>query len=141
MTRFQEWKAGGRVGPIRVNQIPGYEEISDIYYLENGMCFGKGGRRVRGWWSRDPRYPYLSKDFMLKLGGRIHKRMCRLIARAFVDGWTPLKNEVDHIDGNKQNDAPSNLEWVTHAENMRRVHADNKQMVFCFEAEERPGNE
>lgn len=45
----------------------------------------------------------------------------RLVALAFIpnpDG----KREVNHIDCNKQNNAVSNLEWVTHSENMRHMH-------------------
>ena len=44
-----------------------------------------------------------------------------LVARAFVEGDHSLT--VDHIDGNKLNNDPSNLEWITREENTRRQHA------------------
>lgn len=43
----------------------------------------------------------------------------RLVAMCFVDGRTDEKNEVNHKDFNRQNNCASNLEWVTHAENIR----------------------
>jgi len=44
----------------------------------------------------------------------------RLVAAAFVDGDTELT--VNHIDGNKQNNTPDNLEWITKADNTRHQH-------------------
>jgi hypothetical protein len=44
----------------------------------------------------------------------------RLVALAFLPPTTSERTEVDHKDGNKQNNRPDNLEWVTHGENMRR---------------------
>jgi len=44
----------------------------------------------------------------------------RLVAQAFIPN--PFgKSEVNHIDGNKRNNAVSNLEWVSRSENM--VHS------------------
>ena len=45
-----------------------------------------------------------------------------LVARAFVKGDHSLT--VDHIDGNKLNNDPSNLEWITREENTLRQHAN-----------------
>jgi len=42
----------------------------------------------------------------------------RLVAEAFVDGDTALT--VDHVDGNKLNNDPTNLEWVSRSENTKR---------------------
>lgn len=45
-----------------------------------------------------------------------HKRVYRLVALHFVDN--PLnKNEVDHINGVRNDDRASNLRWCTHTEN------------------------
>ena len=52
-----------------------------------------------------------------------------LVATAFIPN--PFNYpEVNHIDGNKHNNAVTNLEWVTHRENMR--HA-SKMNLFGFQ--------
>lgn len=44
-------------------------------------------------------------------------RVHRLVAEAFLDTWDP-NLEVNHKDGNKENNCVSNLEMVTHQQNM-----------------------
>lgn len=46
----------------------------------------------------------------------------RLVAAAFVEGQAINRNEVNHIDGVRDNNVPANLEWVNHAENIRHAH-------------------
>jgi hypothetical protein len=46
----------------------------------------------------------------------------RLVARAFL-GEAPEASEVDHVDGDIENAAEANLQYVSHAENMRRARA------------------
>jgi hypothetical protein len=59
----------------------------------------------------------------IEYGGRKdlhHDYVHRLVARVFIEnpkGW----NIVDHKDGCKMNNKASNLEWVKHNENMRRM--------------------
>lgn len=44
----------------------------------------------------------------------------RLVATAFVPNPNNLET-VNHIDGNKQNNAASNLEWCSHLDNIRHA--------------------
>lgn len=53
-------------------------------------------------------------------GQRLPTSVHRLVARAFLTS-DPGRPEVNHIDGNKQNNAPGNLEWTTRSLNM--IHA------------------
>lgn len=54
------------------------------------------------------------------------KPSTQLVARVVVEafrGPIPDRYTVDHLDGNKDNNALSNLEAVTHGENNRRAYA------------------
>ena len=44
----------------------------------------------------------------------------RLVGKAFIPN-TENKPEINHIDGNKENNVVTNLEWVTYSENL--IHA------------------
>lgn len=48
----------------------------------------------------------------------------RIVALTFLDNLEG-KREVNHIDGDKNNNNTSNLEWVTRSENMRHAFRNN----------------
>lgn len=50
----------------------------------------------------------------------------RLVARAFIPN-PEGKSQVNHLDGNPANNAASNLEWVTQAENQQHAQALRKR--------------
>src|SRR5690606_24723550 len=50
----------------------------------------------------------------------------RLICEAF-HGAAPFPGAtVDHLDGDRRNNRPENLEWVSRSENTRRQNADGR---------------
>ena len=54
---------------------------------------------------------------LYKNGRFHHKRIASLVAEAFL-GIKPNGKEIDHIDGDKTNNTPENLRYVTHKENL-----------------------
>ena len=68
---------------------------------------------------------YKTPDGYLKTGLRIDGKtkvfsVHRLVAEAFM-GTCPVGCEVNHKDGNKENNCLKNLEYVSHASNMRHA--------------------
>ena len=71
---------------------------------------------------------YLRVDLYETDGKRVHMKVHRLVAIAFV-GNPFDKPHVNHIDGNNQNNSYTNLEWVTDAEN----HAKRRDLLASLE--------
>ncbi len=70
--------------------------------------------------------PSYSHDGYLHLGFRMDgKRKCarvhRLVAFSFIDDSPASGLEVNHKDGDKTNNIPGNLEWVTAKENQQHA--------------------
>lgn len=51
----------------------------------------------------------------------------RLVAIYFLDAKTTKRLEVNHIDGNTKNNSFSNLEWLTHSENVKEAYRLRKE--------------
>ena len=56
------------------------------------------------------------------LGGLVRTTVHRLVAEAFIPNPYNLP-EVNHLDSNRANNHVSNLEWVTHSDNMKHSYA------------------
>jgi hypothetical protein len=90
-------------------QIKDYEGYT-IY--RDGKIMGRRGKFLQPWIGRGG---YLK--VCLKYNGNVRwVYVHRLMCETYLDN--PLnKKEINHIDGNKLNNALSNLQWVTRSEN------------------------
>ncbi|MGM9942994.1 MAG: HNH endonuclease signature motif containing protein [Erysipelotrichaceae bacterium] len=113
---------------MRINKIPGYENILDIYTIDKeGNVFSESkngylsvGNNGRG---------YLTVSLKIK-GERKWKKayVHRLVAKAFIPN-KDNKEEVNHINQNKKDNTVQNLEWVTRLENIRHGDAIERQVL------------
>jgi hypothetical protein len=65
-------------------------------------------------------FGYLKVHLYKAGAGKVHF-IHRIVARAFL-GELPRGLQVNHKDGDKENNTPSNLEYVTCSENMKHAH-------------------
>lgn len=84
--------------------------------------------------------PYLGSDGYMHISRRENRKVIRmrlhtLIAVLFVENPNNYKY-VNHIDSNKTNNHPNNLEWCTNSENVKhgwnsgnRTHKNNTHVV------------
>lgn len=98
--------------------VVGYEDYFKVSNL--GRVFGKRSNKVLKLHVRKDKRVTLAT----KIGGRnglaITFKVHRLVAEAFIPN-PDKKPEVNHKDGNTQNNCVSNLEWSTHSENMQHA--------------------
>lgn len=64
------------------------------------------------------------------------RKVHRLVAEAFIQNPDNLK-EVNHIDGNHDNNQVSNLEWITHQANVQHSFDTGIKQPHRWTAEER----
>lgn len=92
------------------------DEFYELYCTENGFVYyRRNNRQVPCFISR---CGYVSGDVSCH-GKKVCLNVHRAIAHSFVENPDPdNKIQVNHIDGNKQNNHYTNLEWVTNQENL-----------------------
>ena len=96
--------------------IPGF---SGYTATDEGTVFGKTGALLPGW--VDPKQGYLVLRVAPDQGPKKPMRIHALVALAF-HGEKPKGAHVRHLDGNKLNNKPSNLEYGTPKENNEDTH-------------------
>ena len=112
--------------------IPGYEglyEASDLGRIRTNANKITSNARfpVRHWKQRIMKLKYQARSSgkrdarvsLWKGGAERSYLVSRLVAMAWCDGYAEGMT-VDHIDGDPENNAADNLEWVTRGDNIRR---------------------
>lgn len=101
-----------------------YPNIKDCYWInDQGEIYNKNtGNKISLKIETDG---YVRVSLMKKGGGTTYLQYHRIYKMAFnpIDGMEKL--QVNHIDGNKQNNALENLEWVTPKENIQHAIRTN----------------
>ena len=97
---------------MKIKAVEGYEgkylitEFGDVFSLKRNIKL-KSHSDGRGY-----QMVYLHKD------GKQHTRKIhRIMAKAFLN----TEKEINHVDGNKENNRLENLEITTHSRNMRHA--------------------
>lgn len=96
--------------------IPGF----DGRYLicNDATVYDKQERHeVKSWTNRVNGYKYVT--LTTPDGDYTIKPVHRLVAEAFVPGRSPERCWVNHLDEDKSNNLPDNLQWCTPSENCR----------------------
>ncbi len=91
--------------------------------LYNGEVYSKRTQRLISQHINPNGY----KVFATRLAGRNCKGICPRVHREIAKAYVPNpddKPHVNHIDGNKVNNTPPNLEWCTNIENIRHAFAN-----------------
>lgn len=126
---------------VRVNTLPGFENVTDNYWITDGgqvLSERKGMRPLklrRTLPTRHGRNRYLQITMAVVGGhanGRNHKASCkvhRLEALAFVPNPHNYP-EVNHKNEDGLDNRAINLEWVTSKQNSRY---SNAKKVYCYD--------
>ena len=96
-----------------IDDRPKYEVSS------NGRVKNKRTGKILGRRLDKDGYPnvYLYNE----LGRGNNKKVHRLVATAFLE-YDPERSQVNHINGNKEDNRVENLEWCTGSENIRHAY-------------------
>ena len=109
----------------RLITIPGYEGLYYIY--DNGDCYSiRKGRYLKPHINNCDYVQYFLSPISGGKDGKWFKAH-RLVLITFK-GYDkdPKRKEVNHIDHNKHNNNLSNLEWVTHSENILKSYKEGR---------------
>lgn len=106
--------------------IPGYPdyEADEMWLIWSKKThrqvkpFKRYGRKGRG--SKTARGDYDKVILRDSRNVMVHRYVHTLVALAWLGKPKAEGMEVDHLDGDKTNNRPENLEWVTREENRKR---------------------
>lgn len=116
-----------------MKQIVVDNQVTDYFITSDGKCWSNKTKVfMKGQISNSG---YLNYNLTLPDGSKRRLYAHRLVAEYYIPN-PGKKSQVNHKDGNKNNNSVSNLEWVTPSENQQHALRDELrsfQHVFCFD--------
>ena len=115
MNDSEVWKdVAGYEGVYQVSNLGRVRSVDRTVQYSDGRKGIYKGKTLKPSKSKKRRnYLYVTLSYNQKT---MYKSVHRLVAETFIEN-TGNKSEVNHIDGDKDNNKVSNLEWVTSKEN------------------------
>jgi hypothetical protein len=108
--------------------IDGYKSIYEVSNLGNVRSLDRidfAGRHLKGkLFSTNAKCGDYVTVRLTQMGMTQTHRIHRLVAETFIPNPLNLP-EVNHIDGNKQNNCVENLEWCDYSENIKHAYKMN----------------
>ena len=107
------------------------QEFNGIYFVsDDGCVFNKNMKALKV--AQNPRTGYC-QVFLHKNKKLVSRYLHRLVAEAFIPNPDHLC-EVNHIDGDKTNNAVQNLEWITRSRNIKHAYETGLRKTTCVSA-------
>lgn len=113
----EEWK-----------EIKGYPD----YFVSNHGRVKHYLKKYKCYRLLTPSENQLSKRYYVGIGSK-NLQVARLVAHAFVNGYSETNDTVDHINNNFQDNRACNLQWVSQSENNKRSYRrDNRAKNVAY---------
>ena len=111
------YRINGNLDNMVFQKIEGY---NDYLICGNGDVYSLKKKKPRKMKPYNDCRGYFKID-LYKDNVRKRCKVHRLVAQAFIPNPYGF-SDVDHIDGNKKNNCISNLQWLSHRDNIRKYH-------------------
>lgn len=106
--------------------------IFDLYPIDSdGNIYSKRNHNAKLKYSRNKKgYPVVG----LLVDGVIYKYAVHKLVASYFHGPCPPGMQVDHIDNNRENFHPQNLQYITASENVKKAYASGRKDHAGFRA-------